>query len=380
MQAMETVKPSAPPHGCRQPAGLAVLDRSRRHLHRRHRAVARTARCTCARCPRCASRRRGGDPGLDAARELMAAARRRRAPVDSRQGRHHGRHQRAAHPQRRAGAAGDHRRLRRCAAHRLPEPARYLRAPTSCCRQRLYARVIEARERIDARRRGADAARRRSAARAIWRARAPPARRAVAIVFLHGWRYPQHERAAAACARELGFEEVSVSHELSPLVRYVTRGDTTVLNAYLAPPLRALLSARCGAAARPRSAARADAHAEQRRTGGGGPLPRHGERAVGAGRRTDRDALGGRAARVDAPHRLRHGRHLHRRVADRRGAAAALRAPDRGVRLRAADARRAQHRRRRRLDPQLSATGASRWGRPLPAPTRGRPATGAAVR
>ncbi|MGH8267942.1 MAG: hydantoinase B/oxoprolinase family protein, partial [Steroidobacteraceae bacterium] len=64
-------------------------------------------------------------------------------------------------------------------------------------------------------------------------------RRAVAIVFLHGWRHPGHERAAAAAARELGFDEVSVSHELSPLVRYVPRGDTTVLNAYLAPRLRA---------------------------------------------------------------------------------------------------------------------------------------------
>jgi len=68
-------------------------------------------------------------------------------------------------------------------------------------------------------------------------------RRAVAVVFMHGWRYPQHERAAADCARELGFDEVSVSHELSPLVRYVTRGDTTVLNAYLAPPLRAYVTA-----------------------------------------------------------------------------------------------------------------------------------------
>ncbi len=64
-------------------------------------------------------------------------------------------------------------------------------------------------------------------------------RRAVAIVFLHGWRHPRHESRAAAAARALGFEEVSVSHELSPLARYVTRGDTTVLNAYLALPLRA---------------------------------------------------------------------------------------------------------------------------------------------
>ena len=62
--------------------------------------------------------------------------------------------------------------------------------------------------------------------------------RSVAIVFLHGWRHQAHEQQAASIARELGFDEVSVSHELSPLVRYVARGDTTVLNAYLAPPLR----------------------------------------------------------------------------------------------------------------------------------------------
>jgi 5-oxoprolinase (ATP-hydrolysing) len=106
--------------------------------------------------------------------------------------------------------------------------------------KRLYASVIEARERIDAQ--GTvltplDTAHLRSE---LTRARSA-GRRAVAIVFLHGWRYPQHEHTAAACARELGFEEVSVSHELSPLVRYVTRGDTTVLNAYLAPPLRSYL-------------------------------------------------------------------------------------------------------------------------------------------
>jgi 5-oxoprolinase (ATP-hydrolysing) len=66
--------------------------------------------------------------------------------------------------------------------------------------------------------------------------------RTVAIVFMHGWKFPQHEREAAAIARSLGFDEVSVSHELSPLVRYVARGDTTVLNAYLALPLRQYVS------------------------------------------------------------------------------------------------------------------------------------------
>ena len=101
----------------------------------------------------------------------------------------------------------------------------------------LHAAVIEARERIDAggkvlvpldeERLHEDLAHARRAGR-----------RAVAIVLLHGWRHPQHESRAAAAARALGFEEVSVSHELSPMVRYVTRGDTTVLNAYLALPLR----------------------------------------------------------------------------------------------------------------------------------------------
>jgi 5-oxoprolinase (ATP-hydrolysing) len=66
--------------------------------------------------------------------------------------------------------------------------------------------------------------------------------RAVAIILMHGWQFPQHEREAAAIARTLGFDEVSVSHELSPLVRYVARGDTTVLNAYLALPLRQYVS------------------------------------------------------------------------------------------------------------------------------------------
>ncbi len=107
--------------------------------------------------------------------------------------------------------------------------------------KRLYASVIEADERIDAAGKVLTPLDMPRLKAELVRARRA-GRRALAIVFLHGWRHPQHERAAAAAARELGFEEVSVSHELSPLVRYVTRGDTTVLNAYLALPLRAYLS------------------------------------------------------------------------------------------------------------------------------------------
>jgi 5-oxoprolinase (ATP-hydrolysing) len=61
---------------------------------------------------------------------------------------------------------------------------------------------------------------------------------ACAIVFMHAYRYPAHEAAVAAIAREVGFRQVSVSHEVSPLMKLVGRGDTTVADAYLSPVLR----------------------------------------------------------------------------------------------------------------------------------------------
>ncbi len=60
----------------------------------------------------------------------------------------------------------------------------------------------------------------------------------VAILFMHGYRYPAHEQAVAALAREIGFQQVSASHAVSPLVKMVPRGDTTVADAYLSPILR----------------------------------------------------------------------------------------------------------------------------------------------
>ncbi len=63
--------------------------------------------------------------------------------------------------------------------------------------------------------------------------------RAVAINFIHGYRHIAHEKAAARIAREIGFTQVSVSHEVSPLMKMVSRGDTTVVDAYLTPILRA---------------------------------------------------------------------------------------------------------------------------------------------
>jgi 5-oxoprolinase (ATP-hydrolysing) len=62
--------------------------------------------------------------------------------------------------------------------------------------------------------------------------------RSLAIVFMHAWKYPDHEARAARLARSMDFAQVSVSHEVSPLVKLVGRGDTTVVDAYLTPILR----------------------------------------------------------------------------------------------------------------------------------------------
>ena len=62
--------------------------------------------------------------------------------------------------------------------------------------------------------------------------------RSVAIVFMHGYRYTDHEAAAARLARQVGYTQVSTSHETSPMMKFVSRGDTTVVDAYLSPILR----------------------------------------------------------------------------------------------------------------------------------------------
>ena len=64
----------------------------------------------------------------------------------------------------------------------------------------------------------------------------------VAVVLMHGYRYQQHEKQVAQLATELGFSQISVSHEVSPLQKIVSRGDTTVVDAYLSPVLRKYVS------------------------------------------------------------------------------------------------------------------------------------------
>ena len=75
-------------------------------------------------------------------------------------------------------------------------------------------------------------------ARAHLRAAHADGIRAVAIVLMHAWKFPDHERRLAAIAREEGFTQVSASHAVSPLIKWVGRGDTTVVDAYLSPILR----------------------------------------------------------------------------------------------------------------------------------------------
>ena len=101
----------------------------------------------------------------------------------------------------------------------------------------LYKRVIEAEERVGADGRVLQPFEEMHLRERLWAAY-DAGIRAVAIVFMHGWRHPAHEAQAAQLARELGFTQVSTSHETSPLMKIVSRGDTTVVDAYLSPILR----------------------------------------------------------------------------------------------------------------------------------------------
>ncbi|WP_019516192.1 hydantoinase B/oxoprolinase family protein [Sphingomonas sp. Mn802worker] len=106
----------------------------------------------------------------------------------------------------------------------------------------LYARVVEVDERVDADGgivRPLDT----EAARAAFQAAYDDGLRAIAIVLVHGFRYPAHEQALATIAREIGFTQVSVSHRIAPLIRLVARGDTALVDAYLSPVLGAYVAA-----------------------------------------------------------------------------------------------------------------------------------------
>src|SRR5262244_3076164 len=101
----------------------------------------------------------------------------------------------------------------------------------------LFERVVELAERVRADGTVEHALDLDGARRALEAARADGIA-AVAIVFMHAYRHPEHEQQVASLARQMGFAQVSVSHEVSPLIKLVGRGDTTVVDAYLSPILQ----------------------------------------------------------------------------------------------------------------------------------------------
>ncbi|QJR13402.1 hydantoinase B/oxoprolinase family protein [Usitatibacter palustris] len=109
---------------------------------------------------------------------------------------------------------------------------RHIRLP-----EMLYRKVIEVTERVDAKGAVVTALDEAQVKRDLAAVRAE-GYASTAIVFMHGYRYPAHEARVAALAREAGFTQVSVSHVTSPLMKIVSRGDTTVVDAYLSPILR----------------------------------------------------------------------------------------------------------------------------------------------
>ena len=101
----------------------------------------------------------------------------------------------------------------------------------------LYERVIEAQERMGAHGEVVQALEEEHLRERLWAA-FDAGLRSVAIVFMHGYRYTAHEKTAERLAREVGFTQVSTSHGTSPMMKFVGRGDTTVVDAYLSPILR----------------------------------------------------------------------------------------------------------------------------------------------
>lgn len=100
----------------------------------------------------------------------------------------------------------------------------------------LYRKVVEVDERLGAHGevvQALDEAQVRAALQAAW----AEGYRAVAVVLMHGYRYPEHEQRIGAIAIALGYPQVSLSHQVSPLMKLVSRGDTTVVDAYLSPLL-----------------------------------------------------------------------------------------------------------------------------------------------
>ena len=110
--------------------------------------------------------------------------------------------------------------------------ARHIVLPTM-----LYERVVEIDERVGVDGNVLTPLDERSAREGLASVRAAGIE-SLAIVLMHGWRFSDHEMRLATIARDLGFQQVSISHEVAPLIKLIGRGDTTVVDAYLSPVLR----------------------------------------------------------------------------------------------------------------------------------------------
>ncbi|KTD36354.1 Acetophenone carboxylase gamma subunit [Legionella nautarum] len=101
----------------------------------------------------------------------------------------------------------------------------------------LYRDVIEIKERVDAQGQRLQALDEKAAQQAMQGA-FKQGYRAIAIVLMHAYRYNQHEKILKKIANKIGFTQISVSHEVAPVMKLVSRGDTTVVDAYLSPVLQ----------------------------------------------------------------------------------------------------------------------------------------------
>ena len=185
--------------------------------------------------------------------------------------------------------------------------------------------------------------------------------RSVAVVCMHGYRYPAHETRIGEIARAAGFTQVSESHATSPLMKLVSRGDTTLVDAYLSPIIARYVD---------RVASELGGVRLQFMQSNGGLTEAHlfrGKDAILSGlRKRDRRHGPHRPGGWLRPRdRVRHGRHLHRRVALRGRVRAAVRDPGRRGADAGTDAEHLHGRRWRRL-------GAAFRRQPVP----GRPGLG----
>ena len=339
---------------------MAVLDRPRRHVHRRRRAEARRlARHPQAalREPRAVPRRRHRRHPPPARREAGRAdpGRADRGGEDG----HHGRHQRAARAQGRAARCCS---SRRASATSCASPTRTARASStatsSCpsCSTRRWSRCPSAWARTATSCCALDEGE-------AWRELQGRARRGLPLGRdrVHA-RLPlsrSTRRAWPSWRGRRASAQVSASHVVSPLMKIVSRGDTTVVDAYLSPILRRYVDQVAGELPGARvmfmqsNGGLTDAHRFQ---GKDSILSGPAGGIVGMVR-----TVGGRGLRQD--HRLRHGRHLHRRLALRGRARARVRDAGGGRAHARADDGDPHHRGGRRLDPALRRPAPARRAR-----------------